>query len=262
MSDRRQRQKERRTAKKESERKRASRRELTRRIGTALLFGLAVVAIFALPGLLDGDESRLPATYQDFRDQPTACSAEPSPAAEVMVFGQPEGQPDVLPDSQVRATITTSCGDIVVDLDPAASPATVNSFVFLAREGYYNGQVFHRIVEDFVIQGGDPEASGMGGPGYLIADEFPGQGFVYEEGVVAMFNRGARSTGSQFFIVIGEDAVHLTPTFNVLGRVVQGDDTLERIAAVETATSPGSVEQSLPLETVYIDSIDIEVTGS
>ena len=262
MSDRRQRQKEQRAAKKESERKRASRRELVRRIGTALLFGLGVVAIFALPGLLDGDQSELPSSYREFRDQPTACGAEPPPTAEVMIFSQPEGQSDVLPDSQVRATIATSCGAIVVELDPAASPATVNSFVFLAREGYYDGQVFHRVVEDFVIQGGDPEASGTGGPGYVVADEFPGEGFVYEEGVVAMANRGARTTGSQFFIVIGEDAIHLTPSFNVLGRVVQGDDTLERIAAVETTTAPGSVERSLPLETVYIESIDIEVTGS
>lgn len=262
MSDRRQRQKERRAAKKESERKRASRRELIRRIGTALLFGLGVVALFALPGLLDGDQSELPGTYQNFRDQPTACGSQPPPAAQIMVFGQAEGQSDVLPESEVRATITTSCGDIVVDLDPAASPATVNSFVFLAREGFYDGQVFHRIVEDFVIQGGDPEASGMGGPGYFIADEFPGEGFVYEEGVVAMANRGARSTGSQLFIVIGEDGAHLTPSFNVLGRVVAGDDTLERISALKTATAPGSVEQSLPLETVYIESIDIEVTGS
>ena len=262
MSDRRQRQKEQRAAKRERERKRTSRRELVRRIGTALLFGIGVVALFALPGLLGGDEQELPGTYQGFREQPTACDAEPPPPEKKMTFSEPEEQTDTGAEGGVIATITTSCGDIVVELDPASSPATVNSFVFLARQGYYDGQVFHRIVQDFVIQGGDPEASGVGGPGYVIPDEFPDQDFVYEAGVVAMANRGARSTGSQFFIVIGEDAVHLTPTFNVVGRVVEGGETLDRMAAVDTATAPGSVEQSLPLETVYIESIDIEVAGS
>lgn len=262
MSDRRQRRKELRAAKRERERKKASRREVARRIGTALLFGLAVVVIFALPGLLGGDDQDLGSTYQEFREQPTACDAEAPPPETPMRFSQPEDQTDITADSEVTATMTTSCGEIIVELDPTRSPATVNSFVFLAREGYYEGQVFHRIVADFVIRGGDPEATGLGGPGYVIPDEFPDSDFVYEEGVVAMDNRGARSTGSQFFIVIGDEATHLTPTFNVLGRVVEGFDTLERIAEVDTTAAPGSVEQSLPLETVYIESIDIEVTGS
>jgi peptidylprolyl isomerase len=262
MSDRRQRRKELRAAKREQERKRASRRELVRRIGTALLFGLAVVAVFALPGLLEGGEADLPSAYEEFRGQPTACRAEPPPAETPMSFSEPEPQTDVTAGIEVTATVVTSCGEIVIELDPAASPASANSFVFLAREGYYDGQVFHRVVDGFMIQGGDPEATGRGGPGYVIADEFPDSDFVYEEGVVAMGNRGARSTGSQFFIVVGDDAAHLTPTFNVLGRVVEGHQTLERITEVETAAAPGSVERSLPLETVYIESIDIEVTGS
>jgi cyclophilin family peptidyl-prolyl cis-trans isomerase len=262
MSDRRQLRKELRAAKRESERKRASRRELLRRIGTALLFGMVVVAAFALPGLLGGEETGLPHPYQRFRDQPTACGTEAAPPEEVMSFVQPEEQTDITPQSTVTATVSTSCGEIVMELDPARSPATVNAFVFLAREGFYNGQVFYRIAENFVTQAGDPEATGLGGPGFVVPDESPEEGFVYEEGVVAMDNRGARTTGSQFFIVIGEQGEHLTNTFNVLGRVVGGEDTLERIAAIETAVAPGTVERSLPLETVYIESIDIEVTGS
>lgn len=262
MSDRRQRQKEQRAAKRETERKRASRRELVRRIGTALLFGVAVVAAFALPGLLEGDEDELPSPYQRFRDQPTACGAEAPPPEEVRSFPAPEEQTDITEQSTVTATIVTSCGEIVVELDPSRSPETVNSFVFLAREGFYEGQVLHRIIDDFVIRGGDPEATGLGGPGYALADEFPEEGFVYEEGVVAMDNRGARTTGSEFFIVIGEAGVHLTNTFNVLGRVIGGEDTLQRITDIETTTAPGTVERSLPVETVYIESIDIEVTGS
>ncbi|MBW3667046.1 MAG: peptidylprolyl isomerase [Actinobacteria bacterium] len=261
MSDRRQRQKELRAAKRESERKRASRRELARRIGTALLFGIAVVAVFALPGLLD-DESEVSGPYQRFRDQPTACGVERPPPQEVMSFEQPEEPADITPQSTLTATIATSCGDIAVQLDRSRSPETVDSFVFLAREGFYDGQVFYRVVEDFVVRVGDPEATGLGGPGYAVPDEFPEEDFVYEEGVVAMDNRGAGTTGSQFFIVTGEAGVHLTNSFNVLGRVVGGEDTLERIAAIETAVAPGSVQRSLPLETVYIESIDIEVNGS
>lgn len=262
MSDRRQRQKEQRAAKREAERKQQQRRELGRRLLTAFLFGLIVVAIFAVSGIFGGS-SDTPTSYEGFRDQPTACGAEAPPPEQIMSFDAPEEQTDITASSQVTATIETSCGDIVIELDPANYPETVNSFVFLARQGFYDGQVFHRVAEDFVIQGGDPEADGTGGPGYIIADEFPDDDeFVYEEGTVAMANRGSRSTGSQFWIVIGEDARHLTPLFNVLGEVVAGQDTLDRIADIETGVAPGTVEESLPRETIYIESITIDVSGS
>ncbi len=262
MSDRRRRQKELRKAKREAERKQAARRELTRRIGTAVLFGLIVVAVFTLGSLSGRQEGELPGTYEDYRNQPTACDAEPPPPERVMTFDAPVKQTDITPDSKVTAILETSCGEIVIELDPALSPETVNSFAFLSRLGFYNGQVFHRIAKNFVIQGGDPNANGSGGPGYVIPDEFPPDDFVYEVGVVAMANSGAGSTGSQFFIVIGEDGRHLTNAFNVLGRVVSGQDTLDRIAAVPTRAAPGSVEQSLPLETVYIESVTIKVDRS
>lgn len=263
MSDRRQRQKEQRAAKREAERKQEQRKELGRRLLTAFAFGLVVVAIFAVGGIFGGDDSDTPTSYEDYRDQLTACGAEAPPPEQIMSFDAPEQQSDITADSDVTATIETSCGEIVIELDPANYPETVNSFVFLAREGFYDGQVFHRVVEDFVIQGGDPEADGTGGPGYIIADEFPDDDeFVYEEGTVAMANRGSRSTGSQFWIVIGEDARHLTPMFNVLGEVTSGQDTLDRISEVETGVAPGSVEESLPRETIYIESITIDVSGS
>ena len=263
MSDRRQRQKEQRAAKREAERKQEQRRELGRRLITAFIFGLVVVGIFAVSGIFSGESSDTPTSYDGFREQSTACGAEAPPPEQIMSFPAPEPQADITASSEVTATITTSCGDIVVNLDPANYPETVNSFVFLAREGYYDGQVFHRIASEFVIQGGDPEADGTGGPGYIIEDEFPeDEEFTYEEGTVAMANRGSRSTGSQFFIVIGDNARHLTPLFNVLGEVVSGQDALERIAEVETGTAPGSVEQSLPRESVYIESITIDVSGS
>jgi peptidylprolyl isomerase len=262
MSDRRQRQKEARAAKKEAERKHESRRALFRTLGTALVFGLVVVAILGFSGWFGSGSDALPGSYEDFRDQTTACGATAPPAEQVMSFTEPVAQDDVTADSVVTATIVTSCGEIVLELNNSGAPETANSFVFLAREGFYDGQVIHRISENFVFQTGDPVANGTGGPGYVIADEFPEDGFVYEEGVVAMANRGSRSTGSQFFVVVGEDGRFLTNQFNVLGNVVSGDDAIEAIMAVETATAPGSNEQSLPLETVYIDSITIEVSDS
>lgn len=263
MSDRRQRQKEQRAAKREAERKQEQRRELGRRLLTAFLFGLIVVAIFAVSGIFGRADSDTPTSYEGFRDQPTACGAEAPPPEQIMSFDAPEEQTDITASSQVTATIETSCGEIVIELDPANYPETVNSFAFLARQGFYDGQVFHRLAKDFVIQGGDPEANGTGGPGYIITDEFPDDDeFVYEEGTVAMANRGSRSTGSQFWIVIGEDARHLTPLFNVLGEVISGQDTLDRITDIETRVAPGTVEESLPRETIYIESITIDVSGS
>jgi cyclophilin family peptidyl-prolyl cis-trans isomerase len=258
MTDRRRRRKEQRAQRREAERKAESRRELLRRLGFALGMGALVVAIFVVVNLLGQNRATLPGGYQDYRAQETACGAEPPPEEQVVTFPEYEPQPDIT-DATVTATIATSCGDIVIELDPANFPETVQSFVFLARQGFYDGTVFHRIVEDFLIQGGDPQAVGTGGPGYRIPDEWPGDDFEFEPGVVAMANNGRNTTGSQFFIVIGETARVLNPQFNVLGRVTSGQETLDAIAAVPTATRTGSRERSLPLQTVYIESIEIEV---
>lgn len=262
MSDRRQRQKEQRAAKREAEKKAEARSELWRRLGTAAIFGVIVVGFLAFTGVFSGESTALPSGYEGFRNQPTACGADQPPPEQIMSFDAPLKQSDVTPTANVTATLTTSCGEVVIELDPAGYPETTNSFVFLARQGFYDGQVFHRVVSGFVAQGGDPEANGTGGPGYVIADEYPDDGFVYVEGVVAMANRGARSTGSQFFIVIGDDGQFLTNSFNVLGTVVSGKDTLDKMAAVPTGAAVGSSEQSLPLETVYVDSVTIDVSTS
>jgi cyclophilin family peptidyl-prolyl cis-trans isomerase len=262
MSDRRQRQKEQRAAKREAERKKESRRELGRRLLTALVFGVIVIGIFALGGFFSGENANVPDTYEDYRSQDTACGAEQPPAEQVMSFDAPQAQSDVTPSSEVTATLATSCGEIVIELNTDGAPETVNSFVFLAREGFYDGQVIHRISENLWFQTGDPSADGTGGPGYVVADEPPEVEFEYEEGVVAMANRGSRSTGSQFFVVTGDDGRFLTNQFNVLGRVVSGEDAIGRIMGVETAIAPGTREQSRPLESVYIESITIDVADS
>jgi peptidylprolyl isomerase len=261
MTDRRQRQKEQRAAKREAEKKRGQRRELGKRITTAVVFGVVVIGVILLSNLSGGEED-LSGSYQGFRDQQTACGADQPPPVEVQTFETPVPQPDLSSAASATATIATSCGEIVIELAIDDSPGTVESFVFLARQGFYDGQAFHRIATDFVVQGGDPNADGTGGPGYVIADEYPPDDFVYEEGVVAMANRGAGTTGSQFFIVIGESGQFLTNAFNVLGTVIDGQEALDLIAEVPTTTSPGSAEESLPLESVYIESVVIEVSDS
>ncbi len=207
------------------------------------------------------DTEALPLNYEGFRSQSTACGAEAPPPVTEMTFAAAENQ-EIPADAQVTATISTSCGDIVVELDPSIAPETVNSFVFLARAGYFNGTAFHRIADGFVIQGGDQTAIGTGNPGYVVADEFPEVGFAYGRGVVAMANGGANSTGSQFFIVTADDA-RLPNRYSVLGSAVESDDVLDRITAVPTIGRTGTTdgEQSLPLETVYIENVEI-VLGS
>jgi peptidyl-prolyl cis-trans isomerase B (cyclophilin B) len=196
-----------------------------------------------------------PATaYEGFRDQPTACDGATPSAVTPLRFAAP-GDMGIDPSSEPTATITTSCGDIVVALDPGLAPETVNSFAFLASEGYFDGSVAHRIVAGFVLQAGDPTATGLGNPGYVVPDEFPPDGFRYERGVVAMANAGPGTTGSQFFIVLGDTG--LSPQFTAFGRVVAGFEVLDAIAAIPVAPGPRG-EASVPLRTLYLERITVE----
>lgn len=252
-NERQQRQKELKQAKRAAERKAAARKETFRRIRTALLLGLSVaVVLFVIP-MLTRNEG-LPADYERFRSQPTACGAdEPEPAEQLRY----DGAGDVDLSQGATVTLETSCGPIVIELDVDTSPLSVNSFAFLAEQGFYDGTVFHRIVDDFVIEAGDPEASGSGGPGYTIPDEFPASDFTYDEGVVAMAKApGSNSTGSQFFIVHGSQGQILSPTFNVIGRVVSGMDAVQRIAEIRTIRGT-SREVSNPTVTAYIETATV-----
>ena len=138
-----------------------------------------------------------------------------------------------------RTTIRTDRGDIVMDLDPGLAPNTVNNFVALARQGYYDGLTFHRVEPQFVIQGGCPEGSGRGGPGYRFADE-PVQG-EYELGAVAMANAGPDTNGSQFFVCIDDCTSKLAKSYNLFGYVVEGID-------VTQAIQRGDVMESVTIE--------------
>ena len=145
------------------------------------------------------------------------------------------------PASIYRVTITTDRGDIVMDLDPALAPQTVNNFVSLARDGFYDGLTFHRVVPEFVIQGGDPEGSGRGGPGYRFADE-PVKG-EYTLGAVAMANAGPNTNGSQFFICIDDCRQKLQPSYNLFGYVTSGMDVALGIRRGDVMRSVTVVEQ-------------------
>jgi cyclophilin family peptidyl-prolyl cis-trans isomerase len=130
-------------------------------------------------------------------------------------------------DTIYTITFETDKGTIVADLDPKLAPNTVNHFVVLARNGFYTGLTFHRVVPGFVIQGGDPEGSGRGGPGYRWADE-PVKG-EYTDGTLAMANAGPDTNGSQFFICIDDCRSSLQPLYNLFGRVTEGLDVAKRI---------------------------------
>ncbi|MGI8795886.1 MAG: peptidylprolyl isomerase [Acidimicrobiia bacterium] len=138
-----------------------------------------------------------------------------------------------------RATVTTDRGTIVMDLDPQLAPNSVNHFVALARRGYYDGLTFHRVVPEFVIQGGCPEGTGTGGPGYKWADE-PVKG-EYTVGAVAMANAGPNTNGSQFFVCIDHCQRKLSKDYNLFGYVVEGLD-------VAQATQVGDVMQKVTVE--------------
>jgi peptidylprolyl isomerase len=154
------------------------------------------------------------------------------------------------PSKTYTAQMATSLGTLEIDLDAAKAPNTVNNFVFLARYHYYDGLVFHRIIKGFMCQGGCPEGSGRGGPGYKFSDELPAAG-DYKVGSLAMANAGPNTNGSQFFIVTGESGVGLPPDYALFGQVSAGLDVAETMQAVSTA--PGD----RPNDDVLIESVTI-----
>jgi peptidyl-prolyl cis-trans isomerase B (cyclophilin B) len=153
------------------------------------------------------------------------------------VAKMPEMQIDA--DKIYRATVTTDRGVMVMDLDPQLAPNTVNNFVGLARDGYYNGLTFHRVVPEFVIQGGCPQGTGSGGPGYKFADE-PVIA-EYKLGAVAMANSGPNTNGSQFFVCIDDCQTKLAKSYNLFGYVIDGMD-------VALATKVGDVMKTVEIE--------------
>lgn len=163
----------------------------------------------------------------------------------------PEPPTDCLEDGvSYAAEVQTDAGSFTIALDAGRAPRTVNNFVFLARNRYYEGVPFHRVIPDFVVQGGDGErGDGAGGPGYTFADELPGQG-EYEVGSVAMANSGPDTNGSQFFVVTGARGAALDPNYSLFGRVTDGLDVVKAIEA--DGSAEGTPEKRHRITTVKI----------
>ncbi|MEO6570601.1 MAG: peptidylprolyl isomerase [Ilumatobacteraceae bacterium] len=156
------------------------------------------------------------------------------------------------PAKRYTATMSTSLGDLVIALDPIKAPKTVNNFVFLALNHYYDGVIFHRIIKNFMCQGGDPTGTGRGGPGYKFEDELPRPG-MYEIGSVAMANAGPNTNGSQFFLISGPNGTALPPQYSLFGKIVKGLDVLETMHGVSTGGG------DKPKDDVVIQSVAIAI---
>jgi peptidyl-prolyl cis-trans isomerase B (cyclophilin B) len=154
-------------------------------------------------------------------------------------------------NKKYSAVFNTSRGEIVCELFAEDAPHTVNNFVFLARDKFYDGTVFHRVLPDFMIQGGDPTGSGHGGPGYRFADELKSNPNQHQVGSLSMANAGPNTNGSQFFIVTAEATPWLDGKHTVFGRVTGGMDVVDSISQVETDA------QDKPREAVVIERVEL-----
>ena len=177
------------------------------------------------------------------------CPAVDGSSPKTMTFAT---APKTCIDSSKKYTaeMKTTKGTMTIELDAKKAPKTVNNFVFLARYHFYDGVSFHRIIPGFVVQGGDPQGTGGGGPGYKFADELPKAG-EYQIGSLAMANSGPNTNGSQFFIIVGDQGVQLPPKYSLFGKVTAG---IEVAKALEAAGSEGA---GTPKEPVQMDSVTI-----
>lgn len=182
----------------------------------------------------------------------TGCRSVPKPPPKSVHLSRPTTR--LNPARTYVATVHTSCGDFQITLDAKRAPKTGGSFLYMVRKGLYDHTTFHRVVPNFVIQGGDPKGNGTGGPGYTIVEP-PPSNLRYTKGVVAMaktqFERSGTS-GSQFFVVTTDDA-KLPPEYALLGRVTGGQAVVDRIAAADTD------QRQQPVEPIVIDSITVAV---
>lgn len=258
------------------ERRAAMEAALRRRRIIRLMFILVVLGVVVTLAFTVGSDEEEPAADRNPQASATvsaeprsgevACGAERPPEANPKQYDAPE---QVLEDGvDYAAVIQTSCGEIEFDLLEEDAPETVNNFVFLAQEGYFDGLTWHRIVGNFVIQSGDPDGvNGQepDGPGYEIKDELPAQANVYTFGAVAMANSGANTGGSQFFIVThqgpeGETDVPagLTPDYALFGQVEKASfDVVEEIGKIPTLGGDDPSQGDTPRNPVYIESIRI-----
>ena len=180
---------------------------------------------------------------------PIECPAADGSSPKTQKFSGPPPM-CIDPAKTYTATMVTNKGTMTIALDPIGAPKTVNNFVFLARYHYFDGISFHRIIPGFVIQGGDPQGTGMGGTGYKFEDELPKAG-SYKIGSLAMANSGPNTNGSQFFIISGDAGTSLQPQYSLFGKVVDG---LDVVLELEKVGTPGA---GVPKQTVFMESVTI-----
>ena len=223
---------------------------LRKRVLAALALAFAALALPACGDEDDGDTTSASTAASDACEEVSA--AEPKPVN----LKPPRDQ--VAPGEEIVATVETNCGAFSFGLDTNGSPKTASSFVYLVEEGVYDGTPFHRVVDGFVIQGGDPAADGTGGPGYSVTEP-PSPNTRYERGTVAMAKTAvepAGTSGSQFFVVTAPADAGLPPDYAVLGEVVDGEDTIDRIEA--QADPELGPEGGEPVQPVVIERITLE----
>lgn len=212
---------------------------------------LFVICSLLLSGCIQGTENKT-FTAPSKKAQPTdeVQKQEVSRQSEKKKMNKPEMSIDQ--NKTYVATLKTSAGDIVISLNAKQTPITVNNFVYLAKNNFYDNTIFHRIIKGFMIQGGDPEGTGIGGPGYKFDDEPITE--KYTRGTVAMANAGPNTNGSQFFIMHQDNP--LPKNYVIFGHVTSGIEVIDKIAEAPVKTSP-SGEQSQPISPVTVQSIEI-----
>jgi peptidyl-prolyl cis-trans isomerase B (cyclophilin B) len=223
----------------------------TRRTHRLVLAAIGVVAVLGLAGCGGGGGSS-EASSQTETDA-NGCRPVDRPPTEARTAKKPTQNLD--PAKAYALTLHTNCGDFTIRLDTKSAPATAASLVSLARHGYFDRTIFHRIVPGFVIQGGDPTAQGAGGPGYSTVDP-PPAGASYTHGVVAMAKTAAEApgtSGSQFFVVTGDDA-GLPPDYAIVGSVTKGLDVVDRIGTL------GDPSTEKPTEVVEIEKATVSAS--
>ena len=228
---------------------------------------LRQIGVFALATVLLSGCGATPATMMSAASTPEPAGTPAASAAncwsEEQRITEGEGMPAqysappamrIDPDKTYTGTIQTNKGTIEIELYPGDAPQTVNNFVCLAEDGFYDGTPVHRIVKGFVIQGGDPTGTGTGGPGYRFDDEPVSKD--YERGILAMANAGPNTTGSQFFIVLEDLRGRLPKNYTIFGRVTDGFDALDAISNTPTIANRGG-EPSTPTEPVTLEKVTI-----
>ncbi|WP_126429546.1 peptidylprolyl isomerase [Brevibacillus marinus] len=230
-----------------------------------LICGSLIAAGLLFAGCANEEsDTTAPAGQKQEQKQPTGQNKQQPAEAVPKKVGerQYDRAPGMMidPAKEYRAIVSTTAGEFTIQLFAKDAPKTVNNFVFLAREKFYDNMPFQRIIKDFLIQTGDPVGNGTGGPGYTFEDEL-NNGHKYEIGTVAMVNNGPDTNGSQFFIGTGEQVKGLNniPNYTIFGKVTKGMEVVQKIAASETKPNPkAGGENTLPVNPVTIKSITIE----